>query len=95
MFCTRCGRELQSADSFCSGCGTPTIPKKRLCRLLSEKKIAGVCAGVARYLDVDVTLVRLVWVLLTLVHGFGILAYVVAWIVTPTDAKLAQRQQFA
>lgn len=98
MFCTSCGRQLQDADAFCSACGKPTAPPappKRFCRVMAEKKIAGVCAGVARYLEVDVTIVRLVSVLLVLLHGFGLLAYLVAWIIMPRDTDLARRHQFA
>ncbi len=62
---------------------------------MAEKKIAGVCAGVARYLGVDVTIVRLVWVLFVLLHGFGLLAYLVAWIIMPRDVDLAHRAQYA
>ena len=53
---------------------------------MSEKKIAGVCAGAAYYLDVDVTMVRVVWLLVaifTVVPGF--LAYLVAWIAMPKE----------
>jgi phage shock protein C len=52
-----------------------------------EAKIAGVCAGFARYLGMDVTLVRVLWVVLTLcpLPSFGLVAYIVAWIVMPKD----------
>jgi len=59
---------------------TPTHPK-RLVRRRDDRMIAGVCSGVAAYLGVDVTLVRLVTVL-GAVFGFGtfIVAYVVGWL---------------
>jgi phage shock protein PspC (stress-responsive transcriptional regulator) len=48
--------------------------------------IAGVCAGVARHLDIDVTLVRIVWVLLTIFPPVpGIILYIIFWIVMPWD----------
>src|SRR6185436_17166142 len=59
---------------------------KRLYRKSSSGRIAGVCAGIAEYLDTDVTLVRLVWVVLSIVPGGfigGLVAYVAAWIVMP------------
>jgi phage shock protein C len=56
---------------------------KRLYRSRDDQMIAGVCAGLAEYLDVDPTLVRLAMVLFTLVGGSGILVYVIAWIVMP------------
>lgn len=45
--------------------------------------IAGVCAGVANYFDVDPTLVRILWVLFVLLGGSGILVYVIMWILMP------------
>jgi len=59
---------------------------KRLVRRSASGRIAGVCAGIAEYLDTDVTLVRLAWIVLTIVPGAffgGIIAYVAAWIVMP------------
>src|SRR5260370_25401040 len=70
MFCTKCGQQLREGSNFCSQCGRPTgpeaaasrtAPAERLVRIRSDKKIAGVCAGFARYMGVDVTLVRVVW----------------------------------
>jgi phage shock protein C len=60
---------------------------RRLTRDKRRAMIAGVAAGLARYLEVDTTLVRLAFVLMTLVpsHGLGVLIYVVCWIVMPRD----------
>jgi phage shock protein C len=57
--------------------------KKKLYRDLKNKKIAGVCSGLAEYFDVDVTLVRVIWVLLTLMGGAGVLSYLVAILIIP------------
>jgi phage shock protein PspC (stress-responsive transcriptional regulator) len=62
---------------------------KRLYRNSSAGRIAGVCAGIAEYIDADVTLVRLAWVVLTIVPGFfvgGIVAYIAAWAIM-TDSS--------
>jgi phage shock protein C len=50
-----------------------------------DSKIAGVCGGIAEYMDVDSTVVRLVWVLITFFTGVvpGLVAYLVAWLVMP------------
>jgi phage shock protein PspC (stress-responsive transcriptional regulator) len=59
---------------------------RRLVRLPADGKIAGVCAGLAAYFDVDVALIRLAWVLLSIVPGGiigGIVAYLVAWAIVP------------
>jgi phage shock protein C len=94
MFCTKCGIELREQDKFCSDCGTftgkgapPAFKVERLTRSVTDVKIAGVCAGFARYFGVDVTLVRVVWLALTVwpLPLFGAMAYFVAWIVMPKD----------
>lgn len=56
--------------------------KKRLTRS-NDKMIAGVCGGIAEYLGIDPTLVRIAYVLMVLFAGFGILLYVILWIVMP------------
>jgi len=56
---------------------------KRLYRSRSNRIIAGVCGGLADYLNVDATLVRVVTALVTLFGGSGILAYIILWIVVP------------
>lgn len=47
----------------------------------SERKLCGVCGGIANYFDIDPTVVRLLWVLFTLAGGSGILAYIIAAII--------------
>jgi len=56
---------------------------KRLYRSKREKVIAGVCGGVAEYLEVDPVLIRLIWAIWALIFGTGILAYLLAWIIIP------------
>ena len=58
---------------------------KRLVRSSSQKMIAGVCGGIAQYLGWDVTVVRLLWIVLTLAGGSGILIYLILWLVMPQD----------
>lgn len=50
-----------------------------------NKKIAGVCAGFARHWGMDVTLLRVLWLVTALCTGIGFIAYVVAWIALPSD----------
>ena len=57
--------------------------EKRLVRNVQDKKIAGVCAGLADYLDIDATLVRGLWIFFTLLGGSGILAYLILWLIMP------------
>ena len=57
--------------------------KKQLMRSGRDKKIAGVCAGVAHYLDTDPTIVRVIWGVLAFGYGAGIVAYIILWIIAP------------
>lgn len=56
---------------------------KKLYRSEKNKIIAGICGGIGEYLDVDPVIVRLVWVLLCLLWGAGIILYIVAWFIVP------------
>ena len=49
----------------------------------SDQKIAGVCAGVANYFDIDPTIVRVIWGVLAFCYGAGIVAYIILWIIAP------------
>lgn len=57
--------------------------KKQLMRSGCDKKIAGVCAGVANYFDIDPTIVRVIWGVLAFGYGAGIVAYIILWIIAP------------
>ncbi|VRG01140.1 stress-responsive transcriptional regulator [Streptococcus pneumoniae] len=57
--------------------------KKQLMRSGRDKKIAGVCAGVAHYFDMDPTIVRVIWGVLAFGYGAGIIAYIILWIIAP------------
>jgi len=59
---------------------------KRLYRSKKNGIIAGVCAGMGEYLGIDVTVIRLLWILFTFLSiGAGILAYIIAWIILPEE----------
>ena len=57
--------------------------KKQLMRSGRDKKIAGVCAGVAHYFDMDPTIVRVIWGVLAFAYGAGVVAYIILWIIAP------------
>ena len=99
MYCTSCGIELPSNFKYCSQCGTASgvdgfvsdtgKPARALRRPRDDKKIAGVCSGIARYLGVDVTLVRiLVLVFAVWPPCLGGMFYLACWIVMPKDPYL-------
>ena len=58
------------------------MSEKKLSRS-NNKMIGGVCAGIADYLGLDPTIVRIVWVLMLFFAGFGILLYLILWIIMP------------
>jgi phage shock protein C len=97
MFCTRCGTQLDDRARFCSQCGTatgfgsqqePQTVYNRLSRPRQDRKIAGVCAGFARYFGVDVTLVRILTIALAVwPTGVGLVMYIICWIAMPNDQE--------
>lgn len=95
MFCNHCGREIADSCNFCSSCGAQQRQRtshKQLTLSATDKKIAGVCGGIAEYLDVDPTIVRLIWVALSVVPGGfvgGALAYFLSWIIIPKAPAFA------
>jgi len=91
MYCTQCGVQIDDNVNYCNHCGAatanaPRVPRRPLTRAREDAKVAGVCAGVARYFGLDVTLVRVLWALLSIWPPLvGIVAYIVCWIVIPRD----------
>jgi phage shock protein C len=88
MYCPQCGRTYEEKANFCCHCGaalsTPS-PHRKLTRSRRNKKIAGVCGGFAEYLELDATLVRLAWIMLALFVGWGVIGYLIAWIILPDE----------
>jgi phage shock protein C len=89
MTCARCFKELDDGSSFCRFCGAAVGSRPhvhRMTRIPEEGRIGGVCAGLADYFDADVTIIRLAWVILSIVPGLllgGVLVYAVCWILLP------------
>ena len=92
MYCNACGQAIAEQARFCSHCGHAVgYPHAaRLMRPRFDRKIAGVCAGFAEHLDLDPSLVRILWVFLTFAAGFfpGLFAYILAWIVMPEEPAM-------
>ena len=61
---------------------------KKLYRSERNRMIAGVCGGLAEYWDIDPTLIRLLWVLVSLVVGSGILLYIIACLIIPDERSI-------
>lgn len=61
---------------------------KRLYKSTTNKKIAGVCGGIAEYFDIDPSLVRIGWVLLSFAAFTGLIAYIIAAVILPNDNEV-------
>ncbi len=89
MYCNYCGKVIQDEANICAFCGTrvgSVLARKRLVRPRTGRKIAGVCAGFAEYFDLDVTLVRVLWLVAIFIPTvIGLFGYVIAWIVMPEE----------
>ena len=59
------------------------MSNKRLMRDTEHAKLAGVCAGIAKYLDIDVTIIRILWAFITLFGGSGLIAYIICALIMP------------
>jgi phage shock protein PspC (stress-responsive transcriptional regulator) len=95
MVCNSCQKQIADYSNFCYNCGArqnataapgPGVANayhKKLARSSTDKKVAGVCGGLADYFDLDSTIVRLCWLLAVLFAGTGFLIYIILWIVLP------------
>jgi phage shock protein PspC (stress-responsive transcriptional regulator) len=100
MTCDRCLRELEVESSYCRFCGARTgdsgAEPRRLTRMPEDGHLAGVCAGLAAYVNADVTLIRLAVAALAVVPGVligGLVAYAIAWALMPA-AEPGTRLQY-
>lgn len=66
---------------------------KRLFRDADNRVIGGVCSGLANYLNLDVTVVRIIWLILFFIFGTGFLIYIILWAVVPKATTTAEKLQ--
>jgi len=62
--------------------------KKRLYRIEEGSKLFGVCGGIAEYFDIDPTVIRVIWAILTVFYGAGIMAYIICAFCMPKKSEL-------
>ena len=107
MTCARCAKEISDDAAYCAYCGAAqrgkgaeTTRARRLERSVTDRQIAGVCGGLGVYLGLDSTLVRILWIVLSIVPGailFGLIAYLAAWLLIPEatidSAAIATRRR--
>jgi phage shock protein C len=96
MYCASCSFPLEAEDYFCRRCGCKTATgatvevsvKRRLQRAEQDRKLAGVCGGVARYFNRDPRVIRALWVGASLLpFSPGSIAYGICWAVMPKGAR--------
>ena len=76
----------EASDQTTTNPESATRPGRQpLCRPSDDRMLAGVAAGIARYLDVDVTVVRIVLAVLTVVGGVGVPIYLAGWLLIPDE----------
>ena len=63
---------------------------RRLTRSTTDRRIAGVCGGLAKYLNIDPTVVRIIFLVALLCGSLGFWAYLIVWIAAPDDNQLTQ-----
>ena len=108
MNCRRCTRAIDTDAAFCAYCGATQRESSgapfagtRLERSVADRQIAGVCGGLGVCLGLDAALVRLLWIVLTIVPGailFGLVVYLAAWLIIPEatfDGPAATRRPLA
>src|SRR5271168_4097058 len=93
MICPKCQKEIANGSNFCYLCGERMAPPpaaaafnrepRRLMRSVTDRKLGGVCAGLAEYMELDTSLVRVIAAVSILFYGVGLIAYLVAWIIIP------------
>jgi phage shock protein PspC (stress-responsive transcriptional regulator) len=92
MTCYNCQKEIVEGSRYCYHCGAaqkpltpPPVERPPLRRSRKHKAIAGVCGGFAEHFGWDISLVRIVWVLVAIFSHIlpGVLAYFICWIVIP------------
>ena len=91
--CVKCGRgvcpeEVVMIDGklYCKECSDKLKEEsKRLYRSRKDRVLFGVCGGIAEYFNIDPTIIRLVWVIMTLIYGVGILLYIILTLIVPKE----------
>jgi phage shock protein C len=91
MYCNYCGKLIQDDAAVCAYGGVrvgASLARTKLVRPRLGRKVAGVCLGFSEYFDIDVTVVRVVWLITAIMTCIGFIPYLIAWIVMPEEPLL-------
>lgn len=90
--CVRCGKAIGpdevviiNGKLYCKECAEKKGRQKILYRSRKDRMLFGVCGGLAEYIGIDPTIVRVLWVIISFVYGFGILMYIVLTLIVPKE----------
>jgi len=93
VYCNVCGSAIPENAPLCSHCGVNAEELRKARRATSNwarpqlgRRIGGVCMGIGRHFDLNVTILRIVWVLLFLFYGIGGILYLALWALMPNEA---------
>jgi phage shock protein C len=93
-FCDGCGKAVTGATPNSGPSNAYQAPpnpyRGRLIRPQQGRKFKGVCLAVANYLDVDVTLIRIIWLVLLFGAGSGFIAYIIGWLCIDEEPEMLQ-----
>ena len=99
MYCSHCGVQVAAHAAFCASCGGAqpgNVSNRRLVRPTVGRKLGGVCLAIANYLNVEITLVRVIAVLAMLIPPFpAVLVYIICWVVIPSEENVVQPAPYA
>ncbi|MCS7182582.1 MAG: PspC domain-containing protein [Thermoanaerobaculum sp.] len=84
--CVSCGRELAEGSLYCNTCGAAqNLPYRKLYRSTAQRQLLGVCGGFAEYWELDPTVIRVLYVVLTFFSGIlpGVVLYLILALIMP------------
>lgn len=90
--CIRCGKAIGQDEAvaingklYCKECAGKIGGQKKLYRSRKDRILFGVCGGLAEYIGIDPTIVRILWVIISFAYGFGILSYIALTLIVPKE----------